>query len=77
MVGRPERIVRPFLDEDEQVEIRWREKEKEEHNQRGKERTQKWSKNREMTASAGVVVATGIAVAVYENQLGAQGGVCP
>ena len=29
MVGRPERIVQPFLAEDEQVGIRWREKEKE------------------------------------------------
>ena len=74
MVGRPEMIVRPFLDEDEKEEIRSREKEKEERSRRGKGRTQKW-KNQEIIVLAGVVVAIGIAVAVYQNQRGAQGGV--
>ena len=74
MVGRPERFVQPFLAEDEQVEIRWREKEKGGAAQ-GKERTQKLSKNQEVTALVGVVVAIGIAVVGYGNQLGAQGGV--
>ena len=36
VVGRPETIVWPFLDEDEQDEIRWREKEKEERSRKGK-----------------------------------------
>ena len=75
MVGRPEMIVRPFLDEDEQEEIWSREKEKEERSRRGKGKTQKWSKNQEMIMLAGVVVAIGIAVAVYQNQRGAQGSV--
>jgi hypothetical protein len=78
MVGRPEMIVRPFLDEDEQEEIRSREREKEERSRRGgrgKEKKLKWTKNQEMIVLAGVVVAIGIAVAVYQNQRGAQGGV--
>ena len=75
MVGRPEMIVRPFLDEDEQEEIRTREKEKEERSRRGKGKTHKWSKNQEIIVLAGVVVAIGIAVAVYQNQRGTQGGV--
>src|SRR5258706_1714336 len=74
MVGRPEMIGRPFLDEEEQEEIRSREKEKEERSRRGKGKTQKW-KNQEIIMLAGVVVAIGIAVAVYQNQRGAQGGV--
>ena len=74
MVGRPEMIVRPFLDEDEQEEIRAREKEKEERSRRGKGKTHKWTKNQEIIVLAGVVVAIGIAVAVYQNQRGAQGG---
>ena len=75
MVGRPEMIVRPFLDEDEQEEIRSREKEKEERSRRGKGKVQKWTKNQEIIMLAGVVVAIGIVVAVYQNQRGAQGSV--
>jgi len=78
MLGRPEMIVRPYLDEDEQEEIRSREKEKEERSRRrgrGNEKKPKWTKNQEIMVLAGVVVAIGIAVAVYQNQRGAQGGV--
>ena len=75
MVGRPEMIVRPFLDEDEQEEIRAREKEKEERSRRRKGKAHQWTKNQEIIVLAGVVVAIGIAVAVYQNQRGAQGGV--
>ena len=71
MVGRPEMIVRPFLDEDEQEEIRAREKEKGERSRRGKG----GHTSGEITVLAGVVVAIGIAVAVYQDQRGAQGGV--
>ena len=36
MVGRPEMIVQPSLEDDEQVEIRWRENEKEGRSRKGK-----------------------------------------
>lgn len=78
MVGRPEMVVRPFLDEDEQEEILSREKEKEERSRRvgrGKGKKHMWTKNQEIIVLAGVVVAIGIAVAVYQNQRGSQGGV--
>jgi len=55
-----------------------REKEKVERNRRagrGKEKKHKWTKNQEITVLAGVVVAIGIAVAVYQNQRGSNGGV--
>ena len=77
MVGRPEMVVRPFLDEDEEEELLSREKEKEERSRRGargKGKQQKWTKNQEIIVLASVVVAIGIAVAVYQNQRGAHGG---
>ena len=64
--------MRAFLDEDEQDEMRPREKE--ERNRRGKGKAQKGTKNQGITVLAGVV-ATGISVAVYQNQRGAQVGV--
>ena len=60
---------RRFLYEDGQEGIHSRE---EERRRRGNGRHKKWTKNQEMIVLAGVVAAIGIAVAVYENQLGAQ-----
>lgn len=78
MVGRPEMVVRPFLDEDEQEDIFLREKEREERSRRagrGKGKKHMLTKNQEIIVLAGVVVAIGIAVAVYQNQRGSHGGV--
>jgi hypothetical protein len=78
MVARPEMVVRVFLDEDEEEDMRFREKEKEERSRRagrGKGKQHKWTRNQEIVVIAGVVVAIGIAVAVYQNQRGGHGGV--
>ena len=74
MVARPEMVVRPFLDEDEQEEMGSREKEKEEGRRRAKGRKDGWIRKQEIIVLAGVVVAVGIAVAVYQNQRGTKAG---
>ena len=55
-----------------------REREKEEGSRRagrGKGKKHKWTKNQEIIVLAGVVIAIGIAVAMYQNQRGSNGGV--